>query len=203
MPRPRNQTKRREELVNAAAQAVLQHGAAGLRLADIAQEAGLTSASVLYYYPDVRDLFTAVFERGGLEYCLRREEHVAQASDATEKLNSCIRSGVPRPGPSEEASRILYELMPVVLRNDAAAAQYRAFVDRQAALYEAILHEGEAAGEFRLSAPAKAIARNFVALEDGYGINVLTGAMSPDDEEEALVQYARSATGAVLQQQSL
>jgi AcrR family transcriptional regulator len=196
MARPRNQTKRRDELINAAAQAVLQHGAAGMKLADIAQEAGLTSASVLYYYPDVRDLFTAVFEQGSLEYCLRREERVARALNPREKLRECIHSGVPRPGSSEEASRILYELMPVVLRNEAAAAQYTSFVNRQAALYEVILEEGRASGDFSLLTPAKEVARNFVALEDGYGINVLTGAMTADEVEETLVLYARSATRA-------
>jgi len=198
MARPRNQTKRRDELISAAAQAVLQHGAAGMKLADIAQEAGLTSASVLYYYPDVRDLFSAVFEHGSLEYCLRREEHVSGAPSPTEKLDECIRSGVPRPGATEEASRILYELMPVVLRNQAAAAQYATFIERQTALYEAILEEGQAAGDFQLVATPKELARNFVALEDGYGINVLTGVITADEEEEALIRYARISTRAAI-----
>jgi hypothetical protein len=103
---------------------------------------------------------------------------------------------VPRPGATEEASRILYELMPVVLRNSAAAAQYTAFIDRQTALYEAILAEGQAAGDFDLVATPRELARSFVALEDGYGINVLTGAITADEEEAALFLYARTSTRA-------
>lgn len=165
-----------------------------MRLADIAQEAGLTSASVLYYYPDVRDLFTAVFEKGGIEYCQRREEAVSRAGTPGEKLDECIRSGVPRPGPTEEASRLLYELMPVVLRNEAAALQYGEFIQRQVTLYEAVLDSGVSAGDFLLQAPAKVLARNFVAMEDGYGVNVLTGALTADEEEENLLLYARTMT---------
>ena len=182
-------------MISAAAQAVLQRGATGARLADVAQEAGLTSAAVLYYYPDVQELFTAVFEQGSSEYCLGREEQVARATTPPDKLYACVRSGVPRPGKTEDASRILYELMPVVLRNELAAAQHRLFIARQTALYRGILEEGEASGDFTLHVSAEALARSLVALEDGYGIDVLIGAMSADEEEEVLLLHARDMVG--------
>ena len=194
MARPKNQAKRREELVAATAQAVLRHGPTGTRLAHIAQEAGLTSAAVLYYYPDVHELFTAVFEQGTVEYCEHREERVGTAQSVLDKLRVCIRSGIPRPGASESASRILYELTPVVLRDDKAATSYTEFIDRQAALYEAILLDGEASGEFALAMPANVLARSLVALEDGYGIHVLTGALTPEQEEEWLLAFAAKMT---------
>jgi AcrR family transcriptional regulator len=195
MARPKNQTQRRDQLISAAAQAVLQRGASGARLADVAQEAGLTAASVLYYYPDVRELFTAVFEQGSIEYCIGREAQVARASTPVEKLYACIRSGIPRAGTTEDASRILYELMPVVLRNDLAAAQHRLFIARQTSLYQGILEEGEASGDFTLRGPAAVLARSLVALEDGYGIDVLIGAMTADQEEEVLLLHARGMAG--------
>jgi AcrR family transcriptional regulator len=197
MARPRDQRKRRAQLVTAAASAVLRHGSAGTRLADIAQEAGLAPASVLYYYPDVRELYTAVFEQGSVQYCEEREAAVSREASAVGKLRACIRSGVPYPGPAQDASRILYELTPIVLRDEAAAAQYDALVSRQAALYEEILRACEESGDFRLLLPAPQLARSFVALEDGYGINVLIGAITADQEEEWLLQYAESAVAAV------
>ena len=194
MARPKNQAKRREELVSATAQAVLRHGPTGTRLAHIAQEAGLTSAAVLYYYPDVHELFTAVFEQGTVEYCEHREERVSQARSVLDKLRVCIRSGIPRPGAGENASRILYELTPVVLRDDKAAASYTEFIDRQAALYEEILLDGDSSGELTLAMPADVLARSLVALEDGYGIHVLTGALKPEQEEAWLLAFAAKMT---------
>ncbi|GGD00704.1 hypothetical protein GCM10011512_29460 [Tersicoccus solisilvae] len=163
-----------------------------MRLADIAEEAGVHSASVLYYYPDVQELFAEVFAKGSAQYAEQRESQVARARTSRERLEACISSGIPWPGAPEEASRILYELIPVVLRHAKAAEQYERFVDRQAALYERILDEGQRSGDFRLVLPAPVLARSFVALEDGYGVSVLTGTMSAEQEKEWLLQYART-----------
>ncbi|MFF2772854.1 TetR/AcrR family transcriptional regulator [Streptomyces bacillaris] len=191
MARPKEQTKRRDQLIAAASSAVLRHGASGLRLADIAEEAGLTSASVLYYYPDVRELYTAAFAQGGEEYIALREAHVQAADSPEAKLAACMRSGIPWPGHAEETSRLLYELTPVVLRNDAAAAEHVALIARQAALYERVLRECEASGRFRLRQPAGVLARGFVALEEGFGVDVLVGELDPELELEWLDDYAR------------
>jgi AcrR family transcriptional regulator len=191
MARPKNQAKRREQLVEATSNAVLLHGAAGMRLTDIAAEAGLAPSSVLYYYPDVRELYTAVFTQGSVQYCERREANVARELTPEARLFACIRSGVSRPGTAENASRLLYELAPIVLRNEAAAAGYETLIARQAALYQSVLEECSASGEFTFLMPVKELARSFVALEDGYGIDVLTGAITPDEEEQLLIRYAK------------
>lgn len=196
MARPKNQGPRRQQLIEAATEAVVRHGVSEARLADIAGEAGLTPASVLYYYPDVRELFTAVFEHGHQAYCARREAHVAEAEGAVAKLAACIRSGVPRPGPSEHASRVLYELMPVVLRHEQAATQYRGFIERQVALYRDVLDAGLAERVFVLGEPVEALAQSFVALEDGYGVQVLIGGMTAEAAEQALFAHAVAAAGA-------
>jgi AcrR family transcriptional regulator len=190
MARPRNQSKRRTQLVDATSSALLLHGAAGLRLNDIAAEAGLAPSSVLYYYPDVRELYTAVLAQGGEQYCGRREESVAEQHSPEDRLAACIRSGIPRSGSAADTSRILYELAPIVLRDEAAAAEYEALIARQTALYEKILRECDESGRFTLRMPADTLARSFIALEDGYGIDVLTGAITPDEEEELILRYA-------------
>ncbi|MCM3487115.1 TetR/AcrR family transcriptional regulator [Kocuria rosea] len=192
MARPKDQTKRRDQLVAATAAAVLQRGSTEMRLTDIAQEAGLSPASVLYYYPDVQELFMAVFAQGSVQYCEQREARVAGESEPLARLHACIRSGIPWPGPAEEASRILYELMPIVLRNEIAATRYHELILRQVALYRQVLEECEASGRFRLLMPPESLARSFVALEDGYGVEVITGATTPEEEEGWLLQFAHT-----------
>lgn len=195
MPRPRNQTARRAQLVQAAAQAVLERGVTNARLRDIADQAGLTPASVLYYYPDINDLLVAVFEQGIETYVLRRREAAEAAPTAWAGLAACVASGIPFPGDAETTSRLLYELLPVAFRSETAGARQRAFVAQQTELYQRVLEEGADNGEFRLVAPADFIARSLVALEDGYGIDVLSGAATAERVEERLLCHARLMTG--------
>ncbi|MFD7710808.1 TetR/AcrR family transcriptional regulator [Streptomyces sp. NPDC059785] len=195
MARPRNQAARRAHLVQAAAQTVLDRGVTNARLRDIADRAGLTPASVLYYYPDINDLLVAVYEQGTETYVLRRQAAVEARTDAWEKLRACVASGIPFSGEAETTSRLLYELLPVAFRSEAAGVRQRAFVARQTGLYRQVLDEGAASGAFRLVAPSGFLARGFVALEDGYGIDVLSGAATAEQVQEHLLHHARLVTG--------
>ena len=58
--RPRNQAERRRQLANAGRHVLLERGAVGLRVKDIAERAGITPSSVLYYYPRIDELMMAV-----------------------------------------------------------------------------------------------------------------------------------------------
>ncbi|GHF96138.1 TetR/AcrR family transcriptional regulator [Streptomyces thermodiastaticus] len=195
MPRPRNQAARRAQLVEAAAHTVVERGLTNARLRDIAARAGVTPASVLYYYADVNELLAAVFEQGTETYVLRRRTAVEACAGSWDRLAACIASGVPYPGEAETASRLLYELLPVAFRNEAAGERQRTFLVQQTELYRRVLQEGEDSGDFRLTAPAGFLARGFVALEDGYGIDVLSGAATAQDIEERLLHHARLVTG--------
>src|SRR5689334_24785978 len=194
MPRVRDQAARRAQLVEAAAQAVLQRGAANARLRDVADQAGLTPASVLYYYSDLAELLAAVFERGTQTYITHRRDAVQACSGAWPKIAACIRSGVPCPGEAEVTSRLLYELLPVTFRNEAAAAQQLRFVAQQTELYQQILDDGNQTGEFRLVTDAPFLARGFVALEDGYAIDVLSQAATAEEVTQRLMRHAHLAT---------
>jgi len=195
MARRRDQAARRSQLVEAAAQAVLTHGSTNARLRDVAEGAGLTPASVLYYYPDMTELLAAVFERGTDTYILRRRTAVEAADGSWERLAACLRTGVPFPGEPETTSRLLYELVPITFRNELAAAKQAEFFAAQVGLYEQVLREGAADGTFQLQGDPGFLARGLVALEDGYGIEVVAGSATPEDVERWLRRHARLMTG--------
>ncbi|MGW7271874.1 TetR/AcrR family transcriptional regulator [Streptomyces sp. NPDC054864] len=195
MARPKNQAARRAQLITAAAKTLQERGATGVKLRDIAQEAEVTPASVLYYYPDIRALFVEVFAQGAARYCEERERRITAAGSAVARLRACVHSGVPWPGEAEVTSRLLFELYPVALREEPARRMQRSFFDRQAALYQDILTEGAAAGDFTLAAPAPDLARTFIAMEDGYAMDVLTGGTTAAEQERRLLNYAHLATG--------
>ncbi|MEV6012857.1 TetR/AcrR family transcriptional regulator [Streptomyces sp. NPDC051976] len=190
MPRPRNQAERRTQLIEAAARTVLEIGATATKLRDIARAAGVTPASVLYYYADLQDLFAAVFESAAATYFVTREKAIAAVEGPVEQLRACIRTGVPWPGEGEQSTRLLFELFPVALRNGAVAEQQRLFFDQQTELYRRVLEQGRASGTFTLAGDARALGRSFIALEDGYAMDLLVGTATAADIEARLLEYA-------------
>ncbi len=197
--RRKNQAERRQQLAHAARQVLLERGAVGVRVKDVAERAGLAPSSVLYYYPSLDQLLIEV-SRGAIErFTERRAAAVRAATGAPERLRLAIHLGVPS-GPDDTDSRLLYELDAFTGASPAFAILTASYFDRQAALYESILEGGARAGAFRLGADALAIARGLVAMEDGLGLQVVIGhpAIDPAAAEAILVAYAEAATGAGL-----
>jgi AcrR family transcriptional regulator len=197
--RPRRQDQRRRQLVEAARRVLLERGAVGLRVKDVAERTGLAPSTVLYYYPEIADLLIEVGTAAMSRYAERRAEAVRAVDDPVERLRLAIHLGVPS-GPDDEESRLLYEIDALTGTSSAFDALSASFFDRQVSLYEGILDAGKATGAFELTAPAPRLARGLVAMEDGLGLQVVIGhpAISSEDAERILLDYADAATGADL-----
>lgn len=196
MARTKNQRERRLQLVSAAEQVVLKRGAASVRLRDVADEAGLTSGAVLYYYPELEDLLTEAHSRAIDRFCRLREEAIEGISDPREQLLAAVRGGLPS-GPDDELVKLLYEFDGQGTRLPGHGDRSRAYFERQVAIYYSVLVAGHAGGTFTLTAPARVIARNLVALEDGYGFYVVLpgGGLDANEVERLILSYAETATG--------
>lgn len=189
MARPRNQEKRRRELMSAAHHVVSRKGMADAKLRDVAAEAGLTPGAVLYYFENLDGLFFAAYERAVERFCVEREEAVAAAPDPRTALETAIRLGVPT-GPEDSEIRLLYEFEAVAFRSPDCARLMADYVERQVDMYAGLLESGVAAGAFSLREDARTVARNLIALEDGHGVYVLTGQVTPAQVERMLLAGA-------------
>jgi AcrR family transcriptional regulator len=189
MARPRNQEKRRSELMSAAHHVVSRKGMADAKLRDVAAEAGLTPGAVLYYFENLGGLFFAAYERAVERFCVEREEAVAAAPDPRTALETAIRLGVPT-GPEDSEIRLLYEFEAVAFRNPDCARLMADYVERQVGMYAGLLESGVAAGAFSLREDPRTVARNLIALEDGHGVYVLTGQVTPAQVERMLLAGA-------------
>src|SRR3954465_4401647 len=172
--RPRNQAHRRRQLANAGRRVLLERGAVGLRVKDIAERAGITPSSVLYYYPRLDELMIEVSREAMERYAERRSKQVRALEDPVAQLRLAISLGVPT-GPDDDESRLLYELDAFTGSSSAFAVLTTSYFDRQVALYRSVLEAGVAQGAFTLDGPADAIARGMVAMEDGLGLQVVIG----------------------------
>lgn len=196
MGRPKNQLARREALVDAAGRAISVRGLEGLRIKDIAAEAGVSAGSVLYYYPELDELVLEV-HRGAVErYLAARHARTDGVADPVDRLHAAVTSGLPT-GPDDAAHGLLYELHGRAGRGGGHATLMSSLFAREAALYTTILEVGAATGVFTLTAPAGDLARNLVALEDGYGLHILSRNpdITPDTARTLLLGCARAATG--------
>ncbi|AXB48255.1 TetR/AcrR family transcriptional regulator [Amycolatopsis albispora] len=200
MARPSRATERRTELVAVARRAVVERGVLDLRLRDIADGAGMSSGSVLYYFPSLAELLREV-QRDAVERFCEARERAAAGQSPPARLRAMIASGLPT-GPDDELCVLLYELGTISRRDPAYAARHIALYERQVRCYTSILEAGAATGVFDLADAPVTIARNLVAMEDGYGLH-LTQAVSPLDRataEELLLSYARTATRCALEE---
>jgi AcrR family transcriptional regulator len=192
MARPKDQGKRRGELVAAAHELAARKGLRDVRLRDVAEATGLTSGAVLYYFDGLDELFFAAYERAVERFCIEREEAVEQIEDPCEALATALHLGVPT-GADDVEIRLLYEFEAVAFRSPACADMMASYVDRQVDMYAHILERGG----FDLSGGAdpRRVARNLVALEDGHGVYVLTGQVAPGEVEAMLLEHAAAVTG--------
>ncbi|MDX6583972.1 MAG: hypothetical protein QOI10_3156 [Solirubrobacterales bacterium] len=194
--RRKDQARRRAQLAAAARAVLLERGALGLRVKDIAERAGISSSAVLYYYPDLDDLLLEVSREAMSRYAERRAEAIRGIADPAAQLRVAIGLGVPT-GPGDEDSRLLYELDAMTGSSRLFATLSAAFFDRQAMLYERVLERGVESGAFEIESDAVTVARGLVALEDGLGLQIVLGHPGIDAAagEAILLAWAGAATG--------
>jgi AcrR family transcriptional regulator len=198
--RRKDQASRREQLAEASRHVLLERGAVGVRVKDIAERAGIAPSSVLYYYPQIEALMMEVSRDAIDRYAEGRSRRVRELDDPIAQLRLAIHLGVPT-GPDDEESRLLYELDAFTSSSPAFAMMSASFFDRQSLLYQYVLESGVARGCFELALPAETVARGLVALEDGLGLQVVIQHPGIDSEEaeRILLRYASVATGLELE----
>ncbi|GAA4980765.1 TetR/AcrR family transcriptional regulator [Kitasatospora paranensis] len=196
MARQKNQAARRAELLAAAAKAISEHGPGKVRVADIAEAAGVAKGSVHYYFKDLDDLLEQVYREAGERYFTQRLDEVTRHADARDKLIACIRMGLPD-GPEDQLTGLLYRTGVELPYNPLRAALAEGLTDRQVGVYVGVLEVGRAQGHFRIAEPVQDVAANLVALEDTYASRIIyRRAPGMLDRAMALILgYARAVTG--------
>ena len=192
--RKRDQETRRQQLIEAAREAVADKGLAAVQLRDVAKAADLTPGAVLYYYDDLHDLLQQVYEGATRRYSVEREEAIARLSSPAARLGTALRMSVPS-GPDDTELRMLFEFDAMIFGNPRYIEFARQYLERQVQMYEQLLLDGVATGAFILATSARDTARNLLALEDSHGFGVLIGAITPQDMLRLLYDAAVAATG--------
>ncbi len=197
--RPKEQTERRKDLVQAAMDAIAVRGLSGLRLKDIAKEAGLSIGSVSYYYPEIEDLLVEAHREALERFYWNRVEHVDQCESAAEQIVVAIQEGIPDE-PVTSDVRTLYELHTYAGRNPAHASMMTTLWDREVSLYERVIERGVGQGHFKPTHDLRVIAETAVALEDAFNLHLVSsnGAVTAKLARERLSSYLATALSCMI-----
>ena len=195
MARPSKQAQRKAELAQVALETIQHRGFDGLRVRDVAEAAGVATATIHYYFDDLDGLMDEIHTLVSGRYISQRQAEVAALTDARDQLTALIRGGVPDSA-DDPVTVAAYQVGITRRANPSQVMLRSTYNDQQVMLYVGTLGLGVGQGHFDLAFPALEIAQNIVALEDAYALHIIsrTAALPRERCYELMFNYARSAT---------
>lgn len=167
MGEPAHATDRVADILQAACRVVVRDGAHGLRMASVAQEAGVSKALLHYYFSTRQELLRAAFAFSSELWDEAVAARLARLTDGAARVELYLFSSLDSTEPFDEhralwnevwsSLRVDSELRPLV--RDA----YRAWVQRLVTLID----EGRRDGSIPSEVVAPAAGRRLAAVADG------------------------------------
>ncbi len=162
MGRPRRQEPRRAHLIAATQRVLARDGLVGLRVREVAAEAGVSPASVLYYFPDSFQLAVQALDQAAHSWATERAATAASVPDPGQRLAAMVAMEIP--DTLHGMTRAFCEIPGQLREHPELAIPMRFLVEDQVAILTAAIADGVAAGAFLPIADLDLLARTSVAL---------------------------------------
>jgi AcrR family transcriptional regulator len=194
-PRPKVDHLRKPQIIAAAAEVIYERGLLDARIGDIAERAGTSSPTILYYFESKDRLFEEVVDQSDRQFYERLSEGQARHERASQKLVHLIeQSSI---APDQISDYTLWMELWVRARRDPRVRQnYFRLNRRERDLVADIVREGQASGEFGEDVDPDEFALALSALMDGLGIQVTLA--QPDVTPERMVARCLALASAEL-----
>lgn len=177
--------ERRDDLLDAAEAAFLEHGINGATVDDIATRAGVAKGTFYLYFHSRADITRAVQQRYGDRFVHRLEAAVAGAGDDWgARVDAIVAAGLA----DDRDGRTLHDVL-FVDRPPEPDEELGHGVDALADVFRNLIDEGVAAGAFEVDDPGLTAMLLFNTLHGVYN-PIWSGSAVPDDA--ALVAAART-----------
>jgi AcrR family transcriptional regulator len=165
---------RRRELVEIAYHQIAEKGFEGLRVRDVACEAGINNATLHYYFPSKEALIQGVVEYLVQEFQISRVPRLEPGSDTPlEELRREFEDFRRRLHESPEMGVVLAELHSRARRDPAIARMLRAMDDGWRSYLAGLLQRGMQEGAFRADLDPQVTAATMIAQMKGIGYQTL------------------------------
>lgn len=184
-PRPSVEHLRKPQIVAAAAEVLYERGWFDTRIGDIAQRAGTSAATILYYFESKDRLLEQAVEFSDNEFYSRVTDGQARHQSPADKLVHLIEEV--SLGPNRTTDWTLWMDMWVRARRDPnVRASYIRLDRRQRALIADIVRAGQNSGDFETTVDPDDFATALSGMLDGLGVQVTLG--QPDVTAARMVE---------------
>ncbi|HKT56875.1 MAG TPA: TetR/AcrR family transcriptional regulator [Microbacterium sp.] len=184
----------RRSIIDATARLVVAQGVEGIRIRQVAAEAGLSTGAVLYHFPDQDALLLAVHEDAVGRYLATRRLACEQGATPFDRITSVARAGVP-PWADRDTIRLFYEMHGRTARNSEHAGLLARLWTAEHSLYVDLIEAGIASGDFVTEAAAD-VATQLLGLEDGLVLQQVSE--NPGFDGEVVVRMFTQAARVLL-----
>ena len=165
---------RREQLIAAAARVLVRDGSAGMRVRDVAVEAGVSTGIVHYYFGSKDEMLVDAL-RWAIGKPAERFAELRRDGDHLRVLATLLEVSLPHPGVLFDEYVLWLELWTAVTHDatlqplcEELAADYREELVK-------LVHEGSAAGVFHPVAAPDEVAERISAMVDGLCFRSVVG----------------------------
>src|ERR1700760_1567278 len=194
-PRPKVEHLRKPQIIAAAAEVLYERGLFDTRIGDIAERAGTSSPTILYYFESKDRLLEEAVDQTDHDFYARMTEGQALRQGAVEKLVHLIEETSLGPGGLSDWT-LWMEMWVRGRRDPAVRDTYFRLDRRQRRLIADIVREGQASGDFDRDADPDGFALVLSGLMDGLGVQVPLG--QPDVTAERMVDRCLALASAEL-----
>jgi AcrR family transcriptional regulator len=192
-PRPRLDHVRRPAILAAAAEVIRERGLENTRVADVAERAGTSAPSVLYWFASKGELLTVALTAAEENFYEELDASLAELGSARERIVRLIESAS---GTGDYDATLWIDLWAKALRDEELAGIRLQLDTRWRETIAAIVRAGQEAGEFGPTDPDE-LALLLGSLLDGFSVQIALGdpAGTPERARELCLRLAGRELG--------
>ncbi|MGZ4177653.1 MAG: TetR/AcrR family transcriptional regulator [Solirubrobacteraceae bacterium] len=195
-PRPKVDHLRKPQIIAAAAEVLYDRGLFDTRIGDIAERAGTSSPTILYYFESKDRLLEEAVEYADRTFYERLSGGQDRFEIAGDRLVYLIEETSLGPGGLNDYT-LWMEIWVRARRDPTVRRSYFRLDRRQRALIADIVRDGQQAGEFRTDVDPDDFALALSGLMDGLGVQVTLG--QPDVTAARMVDRCLALASSELQ----
>ena len=183
-PRRRLDDIRRPQILETTVELIRERGLWEVRLADVAQRAGISATSVVYYFGTKDELFAEAIHAADEAFYAPLADRFEHRPTAAARIAELMRHSAGSDWP------LWIDLWVYSRHHPETAAAQRHFHERWRMTIEQIVRYGCEAGEWSVSDPAE-VALRLSALTDGLAVHMVLG-----DSEHTPARYVEMSLAA-------
>jgi AcrR family transcriptional regulator len=192
-PRPRLDHVRRPAILAAAAEVIRERGLENTRVVDVAERAGTSAPSVLYWFASKGELLRVALTAAEENFYEQLEERLVELDSARDRIVAVIESAS---GTGDYDAALWMELWAKALRDDDLAGIREQLDERWRGTIATIVRQGQEEGEFGPTDPDE-LALLLASLLDGFSVQIALGdaAGTPQRARELSLRLAGAQLG--------